>query len=84
MPSGGESSETALNLPRLETAQAFRIHLVNQMVWLTFPQNRDSISPQVHIKPDDPGTVTAERMLIQLDDEFPNVLRDNILYYIAG
>ena len=41
-------------------------------------------SPHFHIKPNDPDTVDSERMMIHLDDEFLNVLRDNIQYYSTG
>ena len=33
---------------------------------------------------DDEDTLLAEGMLIQSDMESPNLLRDNVLYYIAG
>ena len=33
---------------------------------------------------DDENTLLAEGMLIQSDMESPNLLRDNVLYYIAG
>ena len=33
---------------------------------------------------DEEDTLLAESMLIQSDTESPNILKDNILYYIAG
>ena len=32
----------------------------------------------------DPDIIMAENMLIQNDMDYPNILRDNVLYYISG
>ena len=33
---------------------------------------------------DDPDNVMAEKMLIENDMDHPNILRDNVLYYVSG
>ena len=33
---------------------------------------------------DDPDTVMAEKMLNENDMDHPNILRDNVLYYVSG
>ena len=39
--------------------------------------SNETLQPTVH-------DITKERLLIHIDDECPNVLKDNILYYIEG
>ena len=39
--------------------------------------SNETLQPTVH-------DITEERLLIHIDDECPNVLKDNILYYIGG
>ena len=54
--------------------------------FVNFSLRQEKKSPTVTLvlNNDDKDTLLAESTLIQSDIESPNVLKDNILYYIAG
>ena len=79
------SFETAWSLGRQATAQALKIPFLWQMGSWIFSQNRRKTCTELPIIFDDsPDTINLESLLIHIDQEHSNVLRDNIFYYIAG
>ena len=74
---GAFLSGTVLNPLELEIVQTLMMHYVIQLdIWTFLPKERNVQY--------DAEMQSAERMMIYMDYQSPNLLKDSVLYYIAG
>ena len=62
----------------------FNESLCDPSTFLTLSWKKNESVPLDSDTHNDEETLEVERMLIDMDETFPNDLRDNILYYISG
>ena len=73
-----------MSLHKQEIVQNFEDTLCEPSGLLNFAWKHKQQIPNDTCHAPEPHDIADERLLIHIDDESPNVLKDNILYYIAG
>ena len=85
MPYAELSSRIVLSPQEEEILKGLMMLCVDHKVLLGFSwKRRDDDSKALIRQNDDPDIIMAEQILIQNDLDYPNMLRDNILYYVSG